>query len=67
MNRYPGLVARDPETGNIWVCFGGSDALGWHWGWVGPLGSSFHALELGGEAEAHPSFGRARRALDRST
>jgi len=27
------------------------------------FGSSFHVLELG-EAEAHPSFGRARRALD---
>jgi len=64
MNRYPGLVACDPETRNVWVCIGGSDALGWHWGWIGPLGSSFCSLEILGLPSAHhPSLARALRTL----
>ena len=64
MTRYPGLVAKDPETGNIWVCVGGSDALGWQWCWVGPTGGTFYASELAGVKFAHPSVERALRALD---
>lgn len=63
MNRYPGLVARDPETGNIWVCIGGSDARGWQWCWVGPTGGTFYALEAEGVPAAHPSVERALRTL----
>jgi len=59
MNRYPGLVARDPETGNVWVCIGGSDARGWQWCWVGPTGGIFYAWECPDDVLGHPSFKRA--------
>lgn len=63
MNRYPGLVACDPETQNVWVCIGGSDARGWQWRWVGPTGSTLCALEHESLPPAHPSFERALRTL----
>lgn len=58
MARYPGLTATDPTTGNIWVCIGGSDRLGWQWCWVGPREGTFYALETA-DTPAHPSLGRA--------
>ena len=62
--RRPGLVAVDPDTGNQWVCIGGSDAQGWQWACVGPEGGATYALELQEQPPAHPSLGRALKQLE---
>lgn len=62
--RRPGTVAADPDTGNQWVCIGGSDAQGWQWAWVGPKGGTIYALELQEQPPTHPSLGRALKQLE---
>lgn len=62
-NRRPGQTATDPDTGNIWVCIGGSIERGWQWCWVGPREGAFYALETDELLPAHPSFGRALEAM----
>lgn len=51
-------TAIDPENRWVWVCYGGSDQLGWAWATVTNAGGSFYALEYE-KTLGHSSLERA--------
>ena len=50
--------ARDPETGWVWVCFGGSDEMGWQWAAITTHQGASYTMEVENHT-GHGSFVRA--------
>ena len=53
-------TAKDPVTGWLWVCFGGSNARGWQWACESRGGGTSHCVEYyPGDRIGHDSLERA--------